>query len=234
MTTAAVFGCTGLVGGHILATVLAHDAFASVYTISRRQPKAGESSPKLHATVEADSAKWASELSALSPFPSTVFSGLGTTRADAGGIANQWKIDHDLNVEVAEAAKAGGAKTFVFISSAGTRGLLSGSVPYSKMKVGVEDKVKELGFDQAIIVRPGLILGDREKSKPGGWFFNSLAHGLGSIARVLQDSWAVEGEYIAKAAVHAALLADQGKAPSKYWVLEQKDIIRLGRDEWKA
>jgi hypothetical protein len=28
-------------------------------------------------------------------------------------------------------------------------------------------------------------------------------------------------------------MADEGKAPSKYWVLEMGDIVKLGRDEWK-
>ncbi len=38
---------------------------------------------------------------------------------------------------------------------------------------------------------------------------------------------------IGRAAVAAARIAEGGKAPSKYWVLEQADIVRLGRDEWK-
>lgn len=42
---------------------------------------------------------------------------------------------------------------------------------------------------------------------------------------------------IGRAAVAAALMAEQGQAPSecsKYWVLEQADIVKLGRKEWKA
>jgi aspartate-semialdehyde dehydrogenase len=93
-STAAVIGSTGLVGHQILATLLNLDACKTVYTISRRTPKT-EPSPKLHAVVEADTTKWASQFAALSPLPSTVYSSLGTTRAQAGGIQNQWKIDHD-------------------------------------------------------------------------------------------------------------------------------------------
>lgn len=37
---------------------------------------------------------------------------------------------------------------------------------------------------------------------------------------------------IGRAAVVAAKIAQEGKAPSKYWVLEQADIIKYGRDEW--
>jgi hypothetical protein len=28
-------------------------------------------------------------------------------------------------------------------------------------------------------------------------------------------------------------MAEEGKAPSKYWVVEQADILKYGRDEWK-
>lgn len=38
---------------------------------------------------------------------------------------------------------------------------------------------------------------------------------------------------IGRAAVAAASLAQEGKAPSKFWVLEQADIVKYGRDEWK-
>jgi hypothetical protein len=38
---------------------------------------------------------------------------------------------------------------------------------------------------------------------------------------------------IGRAAVAAARMAEAGKAPSKYWVLEMGDIVKLGRDEWK-
>jgi uncharacterized protein YbjT (DUF2867 family) len=162
MTTAAVFGCTGAVGSQILATLLATDATSSVKTISRRLPNTQSS--KLQAIEEADISKWGGIISSLSPKPSMVFNAVGTTRAAAGGIQNQWKIDHDSVVENAKAAKEAGVKTYVYISSGGTRGFLSNYVPYSKMKIGVEDTIKELDFEHAIILRPGMIIG-RETSK---------------------------------------------------------------------
>lgn len=183
MTTAVLFGSTGAVGSQILSTLLATDAFASVKTISRRIPNA--QSPKLQTLEEADISKWGGMISTLSPKPAVVFNAVGTTRATAGGIENQWKIDHDSCIENAKAAKAAGVKTYVFISSAGTRGFLSGYVPYSKMKVGVEDAIKELEFEQAIILRPGMILG---REKPKAPFFESIVNNLNKIGQGLQDS----------------------------------------------
>ncbi|KAF7177308.1 hypothetical protein CNMCM7691_005198 [Aspergillus felis] len=196
MTTAAVFGCTGAVGSQILATLLATDAFSPIKTISRRLPNV--QSPKLEAIKEGDTSKWGGMISSFSPKPSVVFNAVGTTRAAAGGLQNQWKIDHDLCIENARAAKEAGVKTYVFISGAGIRGFLARYLPYSKMKIGVEDAIKELGFEHAIILRPG------------------------------QDQ-----TVIARAAVAAARMAEEGKAPSKYWVVEMGDIVKLGRDGWK-
>ncbi|KAI1422485.1 NAD(P)-binding protein [Xylaria sp. FL1777] len=233
-STACVLGPTGLVGHQILRTLLDIDACETVNTISRRAPKT-ESSAKLTAAIETDTTKWASLFAALSPPPKTVYSALGTTRAQAGGIQNQWKIDHDLNVELAKAAHAAGTQTFVFVSSAGIRGFASGMVPYSKMKIGVEDTIKSLGFNQAIILRPGFLMGDREVAHAGGPLLGSIFGGIKTyLGQGAQDKFAQADEVVARAAVKAAILAAEGKAPSKYWVLEQKDIVKLGRDEWKA
>lgn len=148
----ALFGSTGLVGNHILSTLLAAPDFGTVHTISRREAKqtaggdSGDSSnAKLAATVEPATEKWAGSIATLDPRATAVVSAVGTTRAAAGGIANQWKIDHDLNVELARAAKASGARVFVFVSSGGTRGLLSSASPYARMKNGVEDCVRSKG-----------------------------------------------------------------------------------------
>lgn len=184
MTTAAVFGSTGAVGGKILETLLSADFVNSVKTISRRAPKT--ESPKLEALVEADSTKWGGLISSLKPLPSVVFNAVGTTRAAAGSLANQWKIDHDLCIENAKAAKAAGVKTYIYISSAGTRAFPSSMVPYSKMKVGVEDAIKDLGFEQAIILRPAAILGERETG-PKAPFFEKLIGNLDKISPALKD-----------------------------------------------
>lgn len=229
MTTAAVFGCTGAVGSKILDTLLAIDSITSVKTISRRAPK--PASPKLEAIVEADSSKWGSMISSLKPLPTVVFNAIGTTKAAAGGVANQWKIDHDLCIDNAKAAKAAGVKTYVFISSAGTRSFVAGFVPYSKMKVGVEDAIKELDFEQAIILRPGAILGERETPKAP--MFESLMANLNKVSQGLQDRMGQDQVHIGRAAVVAARAAADGKAPSKFWCVEGADILKMGRDDWK-
>jgi uncharacterized protein YbjT (DUF2867 family) len=160
-------------------------------------------------------------------------SALGTTRANAGGFENQKKIDYDLNLEMAKAAKAAGTKAYVLISSASSDA--KSSFAYLKMKGDLEEAVKALDFEHTIIVRPGLIVGDRKESRLAEGVVRNVAKLAGAISgNKLKDFWAQDADVIAEAAVRAGLDAVEGKATEKVRVVTQADIIRLGRTEWKA
>ena len=68
--------------------------------------------------MEKDTTKWAQHILSHSPAPQIFFSALATSRAAAGGFDNQYSLEHDLNVELAKAAKEAGSKVYVLISSA--------------------------------------------------------------------------------------------------------------------
>lgn len=215
--------------------LLSHPDVHRVETISRRTPTAATSEPlaKLTTTVEGDNSRWPSIISSLNPPPSILISSLGTTRGKAGGLKNQYKIDVDLNVNCAKAARDAGAKVYVLISSEGANP--NSMLGYLKMKGECEEKVKELGFERTIILRPGLIVGHREESRPTEAIMRYFASGLGKIHSSLTDFWAQDVDVIARAAVHAGLKALKGDVPTgseKVWVLSQSDIVRLGRTEW--
>ncbi len=164
--------------------------------------------------------------------PQIFFSGLATTRAQAGGFENQRKIDYDLNLELAKAAKERGVRVYVLIS-----GVTLGAnlFAYTRMKAELEDAVKELGFEHTVLVKPALIVGTREDSRPAEAVFRSVARGLGAISGgVLKDFWAQDADAIGKAAVIAGLRCLDGQAPAgKVWEVGPKDIIRLGKTDWK-
>ncbi|KAF4125578.1 NAD dependent epimerase/dehydratase family [Geosmithia morbida] len=231
---AAVFGSTGLTGSFTLATLLTSESqWGPVHTISRRAPSNPTSSPSLNSVLESDTSKWASSLGSLSPVPQVVFSSVGTTRVAAGGLEQQWKIDHDLNIEIAKAAKAAGARTFVFISSGGTRGFATSSLPYSRMKNGVEDAVRDLDFDNAVILKPGFINGHREQDRIRNFegLFQTVVGLLGKASTAAKDAISQDADVIGRAAVKAAELAAQGKAPAKFWLVSPAEIVKLGRKE---
>ena len=169
----------------------------------------------------------------LSPPPQIFFSALATTRAAAGGFEAQYKLEHDLNVELARAAIEGGSKVYVLVSSAGASD--KSVLAYPKMKGQIEEDIKVLGFEHMVILQPGLIAGHREESRPLEFVVRKFADLVGAInSHYLKDVWAQEADVIAKAAVSAGLKALNGEAPSNVWVLKGADIIRLGRTEWRS
>jgi hypothetical protein len=217
-------------GSYILSALLALPSVTTVHTLVRRQPKV--TSDKLQAIVEPESSKWASKLSSIQPTPPIFFSALGTTRAQAGGFENQKKIDYDLNLELAKAAKEAGVKVYVLISGAA----MSKTSPFafSRMKAELEEAVTALGFEHTVILKPGLIVGSREDSRPPEAALRGVAKFMGAISGgLLKDWWAQDADVIGKAAVSAGLKALEGGAP-KVWDVEQSEIVKLGRTEWKA
>ncbi|XP_076113647.1 protein HTATIP2-like [Mytilus galloprovincialis] len=89
---------------------------------------------------------------------------LGTTKGKAGK-AGFIKVDHDYVVNSAEVAKSVGCKHFLLVSSYGAK--KDSFFLYPKTKGEVEDELKAINFDNLSIFRPGLLLCDREESRPG-------------------------------------------------------------------
>jgi hypothetical protein len=104
---------------------------------------------------------------------------------------------------------------------------------YPKMKGELEEAVKALNFDQTVILRPGLIVGDRDESRPAEWVIRKIAGAAGMVANGLKDFWAQDKDVIAKAAISAGLKALNEEIP-KVWDISQSEIVKLGRTEWKA
>lgn len=158
-------------------------------------------------------------------------SAFATTRANAGGFENQYKIEHDLNVELARAARDAGTKVYVLISSQGAS--KASSIPYSRMKGEIEEDVKALGFDRTVILRPGLISGTREESRPLEAGARFIATWVGKVHSSLKDGWAQDADVIGQAAVNAGLKALEGDVPAgseKVWTIEGRNIITMAKE----
>ncbi|EKG11786.1 NmrA-like protein [Macrophomina phaseolina MS6] len=230
-------GSTGLVGSNILPTLLAHPSIAHTFAFTRRALP--HTSPNLStlpadpATVK-DTATWPTLLPSPAPTPSLFFSALGSTRAQAGSVEAQRAIDLDLNVALARAAKAAGVTTYVLISTGAANS--ASSFAYLKMKGELEDAVKALGFEHTVILRPGLLLGPREDSRPAEWALQKVAGLAGAVSGgVLSDFWAQDARVVARAAVKAGVMCvEGGRAEKGVWELGQKEIVRLGKTEWKG
>ncbi|RAH64544.1 uncharacterized protein BO66DRAFT_415848 [Aspergillus aculeatinus CBS 121060] len=233
MANVALLGSTGMVGSCILTSLLKNPSIARVDTISRRTPQPATAAPqeKLTTFVSDDTSKWAEQLASLTPTPSIYISAFGTTRAAAGGFDNQYKIEHGLNVETARAARDAGVKVYVLISSSGAD---KGSFfAYPRMKGEIEEDVKALGFERTVILRPGLIGGQREESRPAEAVVRGFAGLLGKVHSSLKDGWAQDADVIGRAAVNAGLKALEGDVPAgieKVWTLHGSEILQLGKE----
>ena len=105
---------------------------------------------------------------------------------------------------------------------------------YMKMKAELEEAVKELGFPHTVLVKPGVLLGKREESRPAEAVLQYIAKGMGAISKAgLQDWWAQDVDVIGKAAVTAGMQCLEGKRDEGVWEVSQSEILRLGRNEWR-
>ena len=233
MTSVLLLGATGMVGSHLLSTLRSSAQVSRVEVIARRSPKTTTTSASTtyNEHVSSDLSSWESHISSLSPPPSIMMSALATTRGAAGGFEKQYALEHDLNVSLAKAAKDAGTKTYVLISSASASP--SSMFGYTKMKGEIEEHIKDLNFEHTIILRPGLIAGSREESRPFEAGLRKIAGALGSISSSLKDPWAQEADTIARAAVRAGIMATngEGQGKEKVWILPQSDIVRLGKNK---
>lgn len=192
-----VLGSTGLVGSHFMEQAVNDPKVTRLVTLARRKPLVDSS--KISPIVNSDLAKWPEIISKLDiSTGSTMFSAFGTTRKAAGGGEQFIKIDEGTNVEAFQAAKASGKfDTAVLVSSVGAN---SGSyLLYPASKGRIEDNLKELKFKRTIILRPGMLLGQREQSK--GWA-NTLGEKVGQ---------AVYGTFLESVAGHPIQGADVAK-----------------------
>ena len=216
-------------GSNILSTLTASPQVHHIHAFARKSLTISE---KINPLSSPDSKSWPSLYPTTNPVPTIFISALGTTRGQAGSFAAQREIDYDLNLALAKKAKEAGTKTYVLISSGGANS--ASMIPgYMRMKGELEDAVTELGFERTVILKPGLIVGTREDSRPPEAALRKLANLMGAVSGgALKNFWAQDADVIARAAVSAALQAEQRE--EKVWVIGQSDVIRLGKTEWKA
>lgn len=88
------------------------------------------------------------------------------------------------------------------------------------MKGELDEAVKKIGFKRTIILKPGLLVGSREDSRPGEFAARKVAGWLGSWS----EGWAQHADVVARAAVRAASEGGDGIR-----VLDQKQIVELGK-----
>jgi len=158
--TALLAGATGLVGSHVLASLLANDAWSRVVTVGRR------TTPQHHEKLEQRVVDLGG-IEALGDLPRAddVFCCLGTTIRQAGSQQAFRHVDYDFVVGLARAGVRMAATQFLLVSAIGADP--ESRVFYSRVKGEAEAAVRTLPYRAIQIFRPSLLLGERSAFRLG-------------------------------------------------------------------
>jgi uncharacterized protein YbjT (DUF2867 family) len=156
-----VAGATGLVGRECVRAMLADPAFHVVALVRRADAFAPQ--PRLTlATIDYERLD-ATAAAALGGCDA-LLSALGTTIRTAGSQPAFRRVDHDYPLELARLGRAAGVGHFGLVSALGAD---AGSrVFYNRVKGETERDVLAVGYRSVAIVRPSLLLGDRDEVRP--------------------------------------------------------------------
>lgn len=210
-------GATGLVGRHVLARLLRHDAVERVVTVGRRplpddlRPSEADAALEDH-VVDFDALE--AHLDVLRV--DAVVCALGTTIKQAGSKAQFETVDHDYVVALARLARAQGAAQFVVVSALGAdRGSW---FFYNRVKGAMEEDLRAVGYPSLTILQPSLLLGDRGETRLGEEVAKRLSFLVPSTYKP------VEAEAVAQVAVDEIAAARPGTH-----VIVSKEIRRRAR-----
>ncbi len=153
-------GASGLVGRLALSRLLEQNAITQVVAPTRRPLEIAH--PRLiNPVIDFEALPLQADWWAVDAVVCT----LGTTLADAGSQAGFRHVDFDYPLQIAQQAQAHGAHTFVLNSAMGANA--ASRIFYNRVKGELEDALAALGFASLVLVRPGLIDGERHQPRPG-------------------------------------------------------------------
>ncbi|XP_037614000.1 oxidoreductase HTATIP2 [Sebastes umbrosus] len=217
-----ILGASGETGKLLLQELMGRNIFSKITLIGRRQLTFEDKAYENLVQEVVDFEKL-DDYAAAFQGHDVGYCCLGTTKAKAG-TEGFIRVDHDYVLKSAELAKTGGCTQFHLESSRGAD--KNSNFLYLKVKGQVEAEIEALGLDRFAIYRPGVLLVERQESRPAEWmarkFFNAFS-------AVCSTSMSIPIQAVAKAMVSNTLLQPEQKTE----ILENKDIATLGKSAGK-
>lgn len=188
---AVVAGATGLIGQEVVVQ-LAAGGWPEIRALVRRPYASPPPAPVVPVVVDYEQAEPRLPLIGATH----LFSCLGTTMAQAGSREAFRRVDFDIPLTIARAARAAGAQHYLLVSAVAAS--TSSRMFYSRVKAELEEAVIGLGFRSVTIARPSMLLGARVHPR--------LGERLGGVlTRVGPKRFrAVQGSQVASALIAAA------------------------------
>lgn len=158
--SALIAGATGAVGRRLLSLLLHEPRYGTVHVLSRR-PLAHEETGMVVHQVDFEQLAQSAALFDVDD----VYCCLGSTMKQAGSRQAFARVDHDYVVELARLAGEAHARRFIMISAVGASA--QALAFYSRVKGRAEAAVRDVGPPTIHILRPSLLMGEREEHRPG-------------------------------------------------------------------
>jgi uncharacterized protein YbjT (DUF2867 family) len=216
-----LFGATGMVGAGVLQACLDDPAVSQVLAISR--VPTGRRHPKLEELLHQDFFDYGFLRSRLAGYNACLFT-LGVSSAGMKE-ADYSRVTYDLTLAAAKALlEANPGMSFCYVSGAGTDSTEQGRSMWARVKGRTENALLGLGFQPAVMLRPGGIQamkGVKSKTPLYRFFYAFMDPFFPFLVRHFPS-----GVTTSQRLGRAMLKAARGEAGSK--ILESIDINRLG------
>lgn len=216
---AIVFGATGLVGKELVKALEKRKEINSIILVSRR--KSGIPGKKLREILYDNT----EELSKIKIEKADLaFCAVGSTLKKAGSVQKFYEIDHDLCITFAQIAHKSGVQSFVYVSSVGANSKKKNY--YLRTKGKTEEDLKTIFGDQLKIVRPSILLGEREEFRLGEAFGKIMMQLISPMLWGQSKKYkAVHAKEVAQAMIQIAL------SKPKKTIFASHELIELEKDK---
>ncbi len=156
MSSAVVFGGTGLVGNYLIKTLINDEYYTKVKAFTRSEINITNSKLEIINT-NFDNLEEVKDLI----LADSCFFCIGTTKKNSPNRDDYQKVELELPKKIAQICKNNHIKSFVFVSSGFADPKNKGE--YLRFKGLVEEELKRLDFDNLGILRPSFLLGERKQ-----------------------------------------------------------------------
>ncbi|MGL5601056.1 MAG: NAD(P)H-binding protein [Silvania sp.] len=213
MSQVLITGATGLVGGHLLRMLIQERKVNYIAAPTRRPLWDIDGVFNPHDPQLTDA------LAQVQDPVDIVFCCLGTTKREAGSKEAFIHADYTLVVDTALTGKRLGAKHMLVVSSMGANA--HSPFFYNKVKGKMEEALIAQKWERLTIVRPSMLLGDREKHR----FSESL---FAPMFKLLPGNWkSIDARDVAEVMLKEALTA----SPAGVNVIPSAKIREMAQGE---